>query len=90
MLCIVEFQSKGSTTLQLIFFDGEEAVSEWKDNDNTYGSRSLAAKWDTLGTQGDTYLDRIDLFVLLDLIGAKDPAFLAMNESTLVRTARLH
>ena len=26
-------------TIELLFFDGEEAVVEWRDNDNTYGSR---------------------------------------------------
>jgi glutaminyl-peptide cyclotransferase len=27
------------TTLQLIFFDGEEAYKEWSATDSTYGSR---------------------------------------------------
>jgi glutaminyl-peptide cyclotransferase len=27
------------TTLQLIFFDGEEAFREWTDTDSIYGSR---------------------------------------------------
>lgn len=27
------------TTLQLIFFDGEEAYKDWTGNDHTYGSR---------------------------------------------------
>ena len=30
--------------LQLIFFDGEEAFERWHGNDNTYGSRHLAAR----------------------------------------------
>jgi len=29
-------------TLQLIFFDGEEALSDWSENDSLYGSRHLA------------------------------------------------
>ena len=29
-------------TLQLIFFDGEEAFAEWSDDDSLYGSRHLA------------------------------------------------
>ncbi|CAG8579469.1 4005_t:CDS:2 [Paraglomus brasilianum] len=69
------------TTLQLIFFDGEEAFIEWSETDSLYGSRHLAAKWEY------TYLSRIDVphntamsllsgievMVLLDLIGAKGP-----------------
>ena len=27
------------TTLQLVFFDGEEAFHSWTDTDSTYGSR---------------------------------------------------
>lgn len=29
----------GDTTLQLIFFDGEEAFVKWSDTDSTYGAR---------------------------------------------------
>ncbi len=35
-------------TLQLIFFDGEEAIKKWEGDDNTYGSRDLARKWHNL------------------------------------------
>ncbi len=35
-------------TLQLIFFDGEEAIKEWRGSDNTYGARDLANKWNRL------------------------------------------
>lgn len=27
------------TTLQIVFFDGEEAFKSWSDTDSTYGSR---------------------------------------------------
>lgn len=40
-----------STTLQLIFFDGEEAIKDWSATDSLYGSRHLASKWET------TFLD---------------------------------
>ena len=33
------------TTLQLVFFDGEEAFKEWSDTDSIYGAR-----WVTLST----------------------------------------
>ncbi|KAI8869710.1 hypothetical protein GQ42DRAFT_179093 [Ramicandelaber brevisporus] len=35
------------TSLQFIFFDGEEAFVEWSDTDSKYGSRHLAQKWAT-------------------------------------------
>lgn len=34
-------------SLQLIFFDGEEAFVSWSDTDSIYGARHLAAKWET-------------------------------------------
>lgn len=63
-------------TLQFLFLDGEEAFIEWnKNSDAIYGSRNLAEKWDRQtyrsGGVSGTQLDRIDIFVLLDLIGAK-------------------
>lgn len=33
-------------TLQLVFFDGEEAFEEWTDTDSLYGSRHLAELMD--------------------------------------------
>lgn len=35
----------GETTLQIVFFDGEEAFKYWTDQDSTYGARHLAQKW---------------------------------------------
>lgn len=62
--------------VQLIFFDGEEAVLDWTDTDSIYGARHLAQKWEeeklrpkpTSGRRNR--LQGIDLFVLLDLLGA--------------------
>jgi hypothetical protein len=34
------------TTLQLIFFDGEEAFVSWTDTDSIYGARHLAERWE--------------------------------------------
>lgn len=39
-------EEAGSTTVQLIFFDGEEAFKDWTDTDSIYGSR--CAVWDRL------------------------------------------
>ncbi|XP_060790276.1 glutaminyl-peptide cyclotransferase [Neoarius graeffei] len=66
-------------TLQLIFFDGEEALYYWNPADSLYGSRHLAAKMENtehpLGATDTNQLDGIDLFVLLDLIGGPMPRF---------------
>jgi hypothetical protein len=32
-------------TLQMVFFDGEEAFKEWSETDSTYGSKHLANFW---------------------------------------------
>lgn len=32
------------TTLQLVFFDGEEAFKDWTDTDSVYGARSAEKK----------------------------------------------
>ena len=49
--------------VQIIFFDGEEAFVSWTATDSLYGSRHLANLW-------RDEIDDIDLFILLDLIGA--------------------
>ena len=49
--------------LQIVFFDGEEAFVSWTDTDSLYGSRHLASLW-------QNEINDIDLFILLDLIGA--------------------
>ena len=66
--CVIDQASRG---LQLVFFDGEEAFETWTDTDSTYGARHLAEQW-----QDEGHLDRVALFILLDLIGAPNPKFL--------------
>jgi glutaminyl-peptide cyclotransferase len=52
----------------MAFVDGEEAVVNWDtDNDNTYGSRELAAR---LALSGD--LKRVHAVILADMIGQKN------------------
>lgn len=53
--------------IKLIFFDGEEAFRDWTATDSIYGSRHLAQDW---ASSPDRLLQRIKLFVLLDLLGA--------------------
>ncbi|KAI0107824.1 glutaminyl-peptide cyclotransferase [Nemania sp. FL0031] len=63
--------------VQILFLDGEEAWVTWSDTDSLYGARSLAEKWEAeMYPARSTYqtpLDAINLFVLLDLLGAADP-----------------
>jgi glutaminyl-peptide cyclotransferase len=62
----------------IAFFDGEEAVNlQWKDPDNRYGSRQMAAKF---ANSGD--LPKVKAFLLADLVGGKNPHFKRDGEST--------
>lgn len=67
-------ESKG---IQILLLDGEEAFASWTDTDSLYGARAMAEEWEqTIFAAGSTYsnpLRSIDLFVLLDLLGSKDP-----------------
>jgi len=67
-------------TLQYIFFDGEEAFRTWNSRDSIYGARHLAKKWQSLTYPPNTrertnHLNRMDIMVLLDLLGAPKPQF---------------
>ncbi|KAG0171916.1 hypothetical protein DFQ28_000781 [Apophysomyces sp. BC1034] len=67
-------------TLQIIFFDGEEAFQEWTATDSIYGARHLAAQWEnafleqSAHTSKRTKLDKIEVLVLLDLLGTPNPS----------------
>ncbi|KAM6912599.1 glutaminyl-peptide cyclotransferase [Xenentodon cancila] len=80
-------------TLQLIFFDGEEALFQWTSADSLYGSRHLAQKMETTphppGATDTNQLHGIDMFVLLDLIGGPSPRFGNQFPSTLPWLTRL-
>ncbi|XP_073339455.1 glutaminyl-peptide cyclotransferase [Pagrus major] len=71
--------SSPDLTLQLLFFDGEEALFQWTPTDSLYGSRHLAQKMETTphpaGATDTNQLHGIDLFVLMDLLGAPSPRF---------------
>ena len=54
-------------TIELLFFDGEEAVVEWSRSDSTYGSRYYVDAARKAGTLKD-----LRALVLLDMIGDKD------------------
>lgn len=67
-----ESKKKLKQNFQLIFFDGEEAVQHWSKTDSLYGSRALALKWSKLSKESFNSLDKINLMILLDLLGSKD------------------
>ncbi|XP_061073091.1 glutaminyl-peptide cyclotransferase-like a [Conger conger] len=79
-------QQKSPVTLQLVFFDGEEAFEEWTAMDSLYGSRHLAELMAHTphppGSPHNTLLQAVDLFVLLDLIGGADPLFVNHFDNT--------
>ncbi len=53
--------------IDLVWFDGEEALGEWSDTDSLYGSRHLAERWASDGT-----LTRIKALINVDMIGGKN------------------
>ncbi|KAE8601936.1 hypothetical protein XENTR_v10013839 [Xenopus tropicalis] len=74
-----KLNSKLDLSLQLIFFDGEEAFQRWSSYDSLYGSKHLAQKMETIShppnAENTNQLHGIDLFILLDLIGTANPVF---------------
>lgn len=67
-----------AVTLQVMFFDGEEAYKDWTATDSIYGSRHLAELWSRTPDPNfpqNTRLQNIELFILLDLIGSSDVVF---------------
>src|SRR5437016_12721720 len=58
---------KLENTLEFVFFDGEEAVVEWTDDDSVYGSRH-----DVDRRYRDRKLNDLKAFILVDMIGDKN------------------
>lgn len=74
-------------TLRFIFFDGEEAFRQWSSTDSLYGARHMAANFEAQlyprnNEVGTNHLHRMDLFVLLDLLGTRDVKFYNYFEDT--------
>lgn len=69
---------KTALTLWIGFLDGEEAFNpEWKDPDNTYGSRELAAR---MALSGD--LGRTKAVILADMVGGRNLRLQKESNST--------
>jgi Zn-dependent M28 family amino/carboxypeptidase len=64
--------------IELVFFDGEEAVIDWNvGDDNTYGSRHYVA-----AAQKDGTLSHVKAMILVDMIGDRDLRILRETNST--------
>jgi glutaminyl-peptide cyclotransferase len=72
--------------LEVLFLDGEEAFVSWTDRDSLYGARSLAEEWEhefhAAFSTHKTRLESIELFLLLDLLGAQDPSIPSYFKTT--------
>ncbi|XP_051580357.1 glutaminyl-peptide cyclotransferase-like a [Myxocyprinus asiaticus] len=79
-------KQRSVVTLQLVFFDGEEALEEWTDTDSLYGSRHLAELMARTPHPPEsttvTLLQAVDLFVLLDLLGGPEPLIVNHFDNT--------
>ena len=65
-------------TIELLFFDGEEAIIDWyRNNDNTYGSRRYVQAAQAAGT-----LTGLKALVLLDMIGDRNLNIMRDSNST--------
>ncbi|GAA5980885.1 hypothetical protein JCM5350_003741 [Sporobolomyces pararoseus] len=83
-------------TLQIVLFDGEEAFEEWSSIDSIYGARHLVEKWESTTTDSKVpgitpsatrleprnELEKISHFVLLDLLGSKNPVIRNFYQNT--------
>lgn len=80
-----QIRNDNEISVKLLFFDGEEAFLYWNPQDSIYGARHLARKWESEG-----FLKKIDMLVLLDLLGTPDPNFFSFFENTQDWYSHLH
>jgi glutaminyl-peptide cyclotransferase len=81
---LMKSKDNNDLSIMFVFFDGEEAFVEWGPKDSIYGARHLAQKW-----EDEDFLTKIDIFMLLDLLGSPDPTFYNLNPETLTWYQRL-
>lgn len=62
-----KYPAKPPFTLRFVFFDGEECLYNYSDNDGLHGSRALAEKYERSGE-----LKNCRAMILLDMIGDRD------------------
>jgi glutaminyl-peptide cyclotransferase len=68
---------KLENTLEFIFFDGEEAVVDWTDDDSVYGSRHDVAR-----RVSDKNLNQLKALILVDMIGDRNLNIKRESQST--------
>jgi glutaminyl-peptide cyclotransferase len=68
---------KLENTLEFVFFDGEEAVVEWTDEDSVYGSRH-----DVDRRYRDRKLNDLKTMILVDMVGDKNLNIRQESQST--------
>ncbi|KAH6657764.1 hypothetical protein BKA67DRAFT_556264 [Truncatella angustata] len=72
--------------VQIILLDGEEAWETWSSTDSLYGARALAETWDSQRYPSmsayQTPIQAINMFLLVDLLGAPNPNIPSYFEST--------
>jgi len=68
---------KLENTLEFVFFDGEEAVVEWTDDDSVYGSRH-----DVDRRYREGKLNNLKALILVDMIGDKNLNIRKESQST--------
>jgi Zn-dependent M28 family amino/carboxypeptidase len=68
---------KNALPIELVFFDGEEAVVEWTGTDHTYGSRHYVQAARVEGTLG-----QVKAMILVDMIGDRDLRVMRETNST--------
>src|SRR3989442_6673618 len=68
---------KLENTLEFVFFDGEEAVVEWTEDDSVYGSRH-----DVDRRYRDRTLNDLQALILVDMIGDKNLNIKKETQST--------
>jgi hypothetical protein len=64
-------------TIELVFFDGEEAVIDWTGTDHTYGSRHYVET-----AQRDGSIRTVRAMVLFDMVGDRDLTIKRETDST--------
>jgi glutaminyl-peptide cyclotransferase len=69
---------RNAFTIEILLFDGEEAVNwDWEGDDNTYGSRHYVQ-----AARADGTLAGLRGLVLLDMVGGRSPTFRREANST--------
>lgn len=85
---LAKIRNRADLSLKLLFLDGEEAFLSWSATDSIYGAKHLARKYSENRSVAKstneviTDLDRIDVFILLDLLGTPEPAFYSYFRDT--------